>query len=510
MENFNTFFGKDVQISIDLLRALHHSSEFISVREFSEKFNMDRRSIYKYYSVLLATNYVQTNPDVLIEEHTKGYKFNGTRKDYKNIYREVLQENPFFNLLENLFLQQKINITKFSYENYLSETLINKRLTILKSKLADVNIGLKKMNGEVFLTGEEPTIRFFMVNFFWRTYHGEFWPFYSVTKDKCEQVIRSIYEKNRIKLIPIDLELNCYVLAVTLIRYRRGYTADISNIFLRLPKIKFFNKKSFDLLFDPKNEFRTTLAELLVSNYLLNDNEIDFLTLLFYSNPASIYINKEFSKYIDTLLAQEKQSSVLFKINYAELFNSKDFSSKFFATNEEKQKLFLSTILSGIISIELLGKTRYVLTGYNIETYIKKYYPHILKRIDLGLKSNGVYSKNEDKRNGLSLHFALAYSLIEHPVRMEKLIKIRLETDLPVVLELAIADKIKNIFQEFYNLEITSMIAVGDADFSIYTNSQSILDSSGEAVLINPQVTFSDFENLQKKLVAINRSKLHE
>ena len=99
-------------------------------------------------------------------KHGLGYKFTGTKTDYKTVIRKILQENPFFNLFETLLLENEVNLVKFAYENYLSESTVRKRSYELETLLQPLGFTVKKNKGTLYLVGDEPRIRYFMVAFF--------------------------------------------------------------------------------------------------------------------------------------------------------------------------------------------------------------------------------------------------------------------------------------------------------------------------------------------------------
>ncbi len=75
--------------------------------------------------------------------------------------------------MKHFSLENEINLVKFAYENYVSESTVRKRLYELEKLLDPIGFTLKKNKGYVYLEGNEARIRYFMVTFF-----GEFSPDY--------------------------------------------------------------------------------------------------------------------------------------------------------------------------------------------------------------------------------------------------------------------------------------------------------------------------------------------
>lgn len=209
MEIFNSFFGSDIKREIELLRFLYKQNRFVSIEEISHVLKMDRRSIQKYYDFLVHSPLLtyEDRENILISKYGLGYKFVGTKKDYKALTKQVLQSNPFFELFETLFLENEINLVKFAYENYVSESTVRKRLYELEKLLDPIGFTLKKNKGYVYLKGNEARIRYFMVTFFWRTFSGLHWPFPNISEEKCTQISRNIYQAAQIEVNEIEIRI---------------------------------------------------------------------------------------------------------------------------------------------------------------------------------------------------------------------------------------------------------------------------------------------------------------
>ncbi|MGN8982723.1 HTH domain-containing protein [Enterococcus villorum] len=105
MEIFNEFFGNEAKKEIDLLRYLYKQKRFVTIEEISQALSMDRRSIYKYYDSLVNISLTPqgNHNQIFLTKHGRGYKFVGTKTDYKVLIREILQANPFFSFVRNAF-----------------------------------------------------------------------------------------------------------------------------------------------------------------------------------------------------------------------------------------------------------------------------------------------------------------------------------------------------------------------------------------------------------------------
>lgn len=494
MDGLNQVFGKEVLKETKLLSLLYKQPSFFSISELSEKLKMDRRSIYKYFDLLLTLPYAQNHKNVLVAKHGKGYKFNGTKKDYKILSRQILQTNPFFELIEELLLTNKINITQFAYDNFLSESLIQKKINLLKQQLNTIEIDVKKTNGVLNLVGDEEKIRFFIVSFFWKNYHGVHWPFSGISQAKCKETISFFLKDNNIELSPVKIELSCYILATTVMRSRKGFPILKSNI-STLKKSDIFNSYVSSYLVDKVEKFNDSLFNHLHSKYLLKENEVEYLTMIAFREPFFILrIIQHETKFLTALNKQTLIDQVLYTSQLKKLFDNSDNQIK---------RLFISSIISGIISTEVIGKTSYTISGYSIEKYIQSEYPVITSVINDTLYKKSIYKDNVSKRTMLAMYLSIAYSLLTPPAQKQKVVKIRMETDLSILLETLVIERIQDVFKSFYHLEISSKIPEHEADFCLCTNYLTLDFINIDAVLINAQVSAQDFLTINNKIQSI-------
>ena len=89
-----------------------------------------------------------------------------------------------------------------------------------------------------------------------------------------------------------------------------------------------------------------------------------------------------------------------------------------------------------------------------------------------------------------------------------KPIKIKLETDLPPVLEQNIKERIEAPFKNFYNIDIQSNF--NDDEYDLYLSTASLTETLIEhpVLLINAQVTLNDLLMIQKEIEAISQNNM--
>lgn len=496
MEIFNDFFGNDVKKEIELLHFLYHQKRFVTIEEMSQALNMDRRSIYKYYDVLsnhsLMTD--ESREPIFHIKHGLGYKFTGTKTDYKTVIRKILQENPFFNLFETLLLENEVNLVKFAYENYLSESTVRKRSYELETLLQPLGFTVKKNKGTLYLVGDEPRIRYFMVAFFWKNFSGLHWPFPGISQQKCEMLARHFYEINEIPFNDIELKITTYVLAVTIIRFRKGKKITSEMITLA-PDLPPKDQEIFQQLTDQHSSLLKKLTDELSEHFLLETMESHFIFLWLRSNLDLTFSKEQLADYFDIQEESVQNRSYLQAIIHLLL---KDTDSQQLSTR--KKNLILRTILSGILSVELFGETIHTLTGYNLQHYVSQNFPNLLMRSEQLLDQIDLYSSSDSKRKGLALHVAVAWTLVSPPSTFMKKINLKLETDLPLALSLTIKERIESSFQSYYHLDIRSHFENEDYDLCLSTAPLTESFETVPVLLINAQVTLADLLAIKQVL----------
>lgn len=501
MEHFHKFLENESSKEIELLQILYSNQRFMSINELSNTLTMDRRSIYKYFDLLVDIPYIKENKEILVSKHGQGYKFCGNKKDFKIVYRQIIQVSPIFNLLESLLLNKEINIVKFTSDYFISKSTIRKHLSKLTNLFEEFGFTIKRSAGHVYIFGEEAKIRFFMVSFYWKIFHGLYWPFSGISRSKCKRVVIEIYSKEKIKYNDIGLELSCYILAINIIRFRKGFDIN-QGVLDRVKNSAYIDQAILTIILDPKSDLFQSISTKLRTNFLLSSKEIEFIFLWFYSNPNFYLLNDKISNYLNTYSFEKErlhqQTTYIYDVLTA--INEKFDYSKL--PSPTKQVL-ISTILAGCFSVELFGHTKYTQSGYSVEKYIQTNFPTLLPRITLTMTQLNIFSKDPDRCAGLALNFAIASAVIENPATFSQIIKIKIETDLPMALELGIINRIKTTFSNYYNIELSSTIPSNDADFCLSTHALSEHINSNDTLLINAQVSIIDLLAIHKKIAKI-------
>lgn len=82
------------------------------------------------------------------------------QKEYKILTKQILQSSPYFTLLEKLFFESNVHLTKFSMDQFLSESTVRHKVAELDTILKTFDFSIQRTKGEIRLVGAEPRIRF--------------------------------------------------------------------------------------------------------------------------------------------------------------------------------------------------------------------------------------------------------------------------------------------------------------------------------------------------------------
>ena len=494
MERFHTFFGSGFKKDIELLRFLYLQKRFVPIEEISQTLGLDRRSVQKSFDSLTKqlTNIQEKETEVLLAKHGSGYKFNGTKTDYKRLTSQLLASNPFFQLLKTLLLQNELNLIQFAATNFFSESTVRKRIYELENALHPLGFSLQKQKGMVRLIGNEARIRYFMVAFFWRTFSGLHWPFKGLSQKKCETIAQDFYQDNRIPFNKIELKMTTYILAVTILRFRKGQSITTDSLEMS-PFLTGEDLQLFHQLTDQNTSIFNHLADELSEHFLLPENEQRFCFFWLQSNLDRTFEVSQLETYFSSS-ATEKPTTAIQKVIAAMTAHYEERSLL-----QPKKNLILNTILNGVLAIELFGKTTYSLAGYDTVQFLSEHFPELQMQSEKLLEQTSLYHDNPPSRKGLALYVATAWTQVMPPGAFQKRIRIKLETDLPLAVSLTIKELIKLPFQGFYNIDIRENFGQEDYDLCLSTTPLTETYEKGPVLLINAQIPLSD-------LLAINQA----
>ncbi|EHU9667826.1 helix-turn-helix domain-containing protein [Enterococcus faecalis] len=473
MEILDTFFGSEVKKELDLLRLLYHKKNFIRIETLSQLLQMDRRSINKYYESLINKPYVLANncSHIFSAERGKGYCFMGSKKEYKILTKQILQSSPYFTLLEKLFFESNVHLTKFSMDQFLSESTVRHKVAELDTILKTFDFSIQRTKGEIRLVGAEPRIRFFMIAL-------------------------GYFPANQ-----LNMKLICYILAVNIIRYRKGFQTN----FLLSESISSLSDEDQEVLLqfvDTHHLLKEHLENQLTNAFLLPKSESHLIFLFLLTNTTVQLSNKHFTDLIEPNRPFSETNSFIKKILHSlETENPHAFETT------KNRVLFTKQLVAGLLFVELFEQMDFTLTGYNIKKYLLQNFAHLFEHAQKIVTEQDIYVSNPAKQTGLGLQLSMAYTLITAPTAFNQTIHIKIETDLPTPIEAIIIQRIRETFASFYHLAINQLSEEDRYDLYLSTTPLLQVKQAAPFLLINAQVSLSDLLAIQEQLVRLVAKK---
>lgn len=503
MEILDTFFGSEVKKELDLLRLLYHKKNFIRIETLSQLLQMDRRSINKYYESLISKPYVLANncSHIFSAERGKGYCFMGSKKEYKILTKQILQSSPYFTLLEKLFFESNVHLTKFSMDQFLSESTVRHKVAELDTILKTFDFSIQRTKGEIRLVGAEPRIRFFMIAFFWRVFSGLDWPFADVSQTKCETLAKELIALGYFPANQLNMKLICYILAVNIIRYRKGFQTN----FLFSESISSLSDEDQEVLLqfvDTHHLLKEHLENQLTNAFLLPKSESQLIFLFLLTNTTVQLSNKHFIDLIEPNQPFSETNSFIKKILHSlETENPHAFETT------KNRGLFTKQLVAGLLFVELFEQMDFTLTGYNIKKYLLQNFAHLFEHAQKIVAEQDIYVSNPAKQTGLGLQLSMAYTLITAPTAFNQTVHIKIETDLPTPIEAIIIQRIRETFASFYHLAINQLSEEDTYDLYLSTTPLLQVKQAAPFLLINAQVSLTDLLAIQEQLVRLVAKK---
>ena len=122
-------------------------------------------------------------------------------------------------LLEGLLLNKENTMDSLTDKYNLSYSTLKKDVYEVRDFLKEANIDLHIRNGEIVLSGLEPTIRLFFLSFFWQLYGGYGHPFNIENSTEKNFIFEKLSFLLSDQIDPITKIQYDYLVDITLIRY---------------------------------------------------------------------------------------------------------------------------------------------------------------------------------------------------------------------------------------------------------------------------------------------------
>lgn len=283
---------------------LSDSPDFHGVNEISKAIGFEKRTTEKYLDRLedLATKVSKKTgiSPLLVSEK----KYRLIQDDYElaeELILKIYHLSFKINILEDLLLNKKTQISDLEFKYNLSYSSIKKNIYELRNMLLNYDLHLQIRKKELILSGLEPTIRIFFLDFFWKVYNGYIHVFnikHTTEKEFLNEKLNLMLSD---KLDPITKIQYDYLVDITLLRYFSGHRIQEKE----LPNESVLIGSEFARNFQLSSKKITSIY----SNF---EDELYFM-LLFLQSKLAFFRNPRFFNLIKS--SHEKFNSNIYEAN---------------------------------------------------------------------------------------------------------------------------------------------------------------------------------------------------
>lgn len=299
---------------------LKENPGFHDINEISEQIGFEKRTTLKYLERLaMLSNEVKErigiDPLTISERNYRIIQQNYVEN--KELSLAIYHISIKIDLLEGLLLNKENTMDSLTDKYNLSYSTLKKDVYEARDFLKEANIDLHIRNGEIVLSGLEPTIRLFFLSFFWQLYGGHGHPFNIENSTEKNFIFEKLSFLLSDQIDPITKIQYDYLVDITLIRYLSNHP--IENNELPVESILIGNKFVQHFHF---------ITEENVSAYANFKDELYFM-LLFLQSKMVFYRNtsffREIKKYHQEIDSNIYQANQFFFQNIGLLFNQFEF-----------------------------------------------------------------------------------------------------------------------------------------------------------------------------------------
>ncbi|MBP1040802.1 helix-turn-helix domain-containing protein [Vagococcus sp. BWB3-3] len=233
-----TFLDKNEKRDLDILYHLYSEDKLWSAEELATVANCSVKSVTSSVSTLneLISEY-DLDCWIQIERHL-GIRL--CTDSYASIYHLeslYIQNTITYQLMDKLFHERDLSITKLQDAFFLSRSSIYRKLAIIETFILSNGFNFSKT--ELTITGPEASIREFFYLFYISIADDHFWPFKTVSQAHLENKLVKIEEASHFKLSYAEKLRVLYRLAINSVRYQqKHYVLELPDIVKIAPNLE--------------------------------------------------------------------------------------------------------------------------------------------------------------------------------------------------------------------------------------------------------------------------------
>lgn len=500
-----TFFDRETRTKLSILRTLYINEHWCSTENLMDWTELDRRTILKYLKILQEKAQENNHKTLLESKKGAGHRFVGTKVDYQILTLQLITSSVPFSFISDLYFLEGVDITEFCEKHFVSETVIKKVINDINLFFSPYHIHLLTIKNIVTIEGEEIPIRYFGYIFFWGLFKGIIWPFDSfISEKKVFHFLKKQFPDWR-QTKKISRAQFAFMLAINIARIKNGHALSYEQL---PPFTKELNQSVFFSAND-QEEF-TTSHYKFNTLFAMPEAEVDYFLLLAQTR-VQMYL---FNDFLSKALAFHKKNQTL----TFEIYNliHEEFSIAANVTDKETFDIITSLILSTCLAVILFPNFDTTITSYNYDNYLYQTYPFLKEEMEKKLRkiSESVHLPFLTNQSLLIPRLCELYCLIGHPTDFNPEIRIKMETDLPIVMEKILSNQLYSTLSPFFRISFLSSIAPTEKatpDLIIASTKIHGIEKSDIFVsYINPSFGTKDIKTIVDKVNLINTLKIEQ
>lgn len=495
----NTLLDQETNTKLTLLYLLYTKHAWYLMDDLIFDSSFDRNTVFKYVKLLRddASDLAADGLPLSIEySKPRGLYFSGDRVAYEAFVFQLVNRSIGVSLLRDVLLHPQISLDQFSSQHYVSESNIRKKMRQLNTSLKKYSFSLKSSNRQIFLSGDELQIRYYGYIFFWELYKGVIWPFPAIS----EESIRSFIDKEFFHYFPLKHAAVMhwsYILALNVCRFTQGKSIHQSD----LPP---FTKELNTFILSG----HYSIIKSLETSLSFPSAEINYIVLLLQTTVRFYTIEDSFERCLAFHQTKNTEVYQLFQLYFSV------FQPNFDSVPPSNQKNYRSLILTTFMTVLLFPNFSTTISGYAYLDYLDDHYVSLKEKIESGIKEMCNHSSSSllDNDSFLTVRFSEAYALIGKLTDFDPIILIKLETDLPFVMEKVFTHQLTSILLPFYNISILSPAEASKEDSIDLIISSSLLPQkndnlSTKTIFIHPRIQLPDIIVATEAIEEIKKDK---
>ncbi|WP_187387608.1 helix-turn-helix domain-containing protein [Weissella muntiaci] len=493
MENL---FNKDIITQVAIVDMIQSEKNGISTAGISNLLSIDKRTVVKHINnindYLTESNMAVNGISTVRNQHF----FNGDSFDAQKMILHLLSKSSVVRLSLSIVNQDIVEIETFVSENYISSTYFFKMINKLNAYFVSYGIHLRSKQGMLTIDGNEGEIRYIITGFLWRVYRGTTWPFTNVSKSSVRVIIDTLINYLGVSINDGKRAKLMYMLAVNISR-SNGMKAIADG---EIPEY------SMAIINDTFPDIYIHFEQALRNVIRPGGNDITFMFMWLLSlSDFYLFDNSIFAMY-DSIRSANAQ--VFGGINL--FVNAVQEQS----SNNEliRNTLFLSTVISSRISVDLFPHLTFIVSSVNINEYKRRFAPALIPTISTLLEQDS--SLTPLQRSTLAFRYSNSLALVLPINTFEPLISIYLETDFPIYIEVQIWHELEELLGRSFNIRQQKKLVTSSCDLIINVN--LAVNDTGSAtaqrIYTHVHMTDSDHQQIYNKCREILKAKraLHE